>query len=198
MHTSTGVILAFMVSSLSLIGLSASALEGYDSLTGKRRVVEKTDKTLVGTKQSIDAGEVIQRNSLGITILGPTGKLSEGQFSKPEQCIGKIAKIPLSCATCIDRASIQTPKRPVKTSKVVQAIAKIEEGEFVRADQVKVVEKPIPPEKTPVDWLSNLRDVVGRKAIKNTQPGQTLTENHFGKRGNIFKPEETKEFGINR
>lgn len=171
---------------------------GYDSVTGKTRIVKKTDKTLVGTKQSLDAGDVVQRNTLGITILAPTTKLNPAQFSHPEECIGKIAKIPLSSATCIDKASITTPRKAIKTSKAIQAIANIEVGEFVAPSKVKVIEKPIAPDKTPVEWLSNLRDVVGRKTIKATKQGEILTEGHFGPRGTIFSPEETKEFGKNQ
>ena len=167
---------------------------GYDSVTGQKRVVKKTDKTLVGTKQSIDAGEVVQRNVLGITILAPNAKLTPAQFSDPEDCIGKIAKIPMSSATCIDKASVKTPLKPIRTSKVVQAISNIAAGEFVAPSKVKVVQKPVSPDKTPLEWLSNLRDVVGRKTIKSTKQGEILTEAHFGPRGTIFTPEEIKEF----
>ena len=167
---------------------------GYDSVTGQKRVIKKTDKTLVGTKQSIDEGEVVQRNSLTITILAPTAKLDPAQFSRTEECIGKIAKIPMSCGTCLGKAGLKTPRIAIKTSKAIQAITSIEAGEFVAPSKVKVVQKPIAPEKTPIEWLSNLRDVVGRKAIKATNPGEILTEAHFGPRGTAFNPEEIKEF----
>jgi Flp pilus assembly protein CpaB len=54
---------------------------GYDVTTGQKRALKKTDKTLVGTKQSIDAGQVIQRNSLGIKIL-PTPKSALARLQK--------------------------------------------------------------------------------------------------------------------
>lgn len=196
MENSIYRVLGFAVMGLMTCHQAAIGDEiGFDSVTGKTRAVKKTDKTLVGTKQSLDTGEVVQRNTLRITILAPTTKLNPAQFSHPEECIGKIAKIPLSSSTCIDKASVTTPRKAIKTSKAIQAVANIEAGEFVAPSKVKVIEKPIAPEKTPVEWFSNLRDVVGRKTIKATKQGEILTEAHFGPRGTIFSPEETKEFG---
>lgn len=195
MHNSSYGFLWFTILGLLICHPAAIGEQiGYDSVTGQKRVVRKNDKTLVGTKQSIDAGEVVQRNALGITILAPSAKLDSAQFSDPKECIGKIVKIPLSSSTCIDRASIKRAPKAIKTSKVIQAIANIEAGEFVAPSKVKVVQKPVSPDKTPLEWLSNLRDVVGRKTIKSTKQGEILTEGHFGPRGTLIHPEEVKEF----
>ncbi len=171
---------------------------GFDVTTGQKRALNKTDKTLVGTKQSIDAGQVIQRNSLGITILPPGAELAPGQFSSPKECIGKIAKISLSCSTCIDQASVKEARKPINFSIAVQAVSDLAAGEFVEPSKVKTIEKSVPPEQTPIEWLSNLRDVVGRKTIKAVRRGEILTESHFGPRGTILHPEEVKYFENNK
>ena len=93
MHNLSYGFLWFTILGLLICPAAIGEQIGYDSVTGQKRVVRKNDKTLVGTKQSIDAGEVVQRNALGITILAPSAKLDSAQFSDPKECIGKIAKI---------------------------------------------------------------------------------------------------------
>jgi flagella basal body P-ring formation protein FlgA len=167
---------------------------GYDSVTGQKRVVKKTDKTLVGTKQFIDEGQVVQRNALRYTILPKDAQVSQSQYSTFEQCIGKVAKIGLSCSTCLGSRDLKPSSRYVSSSRVVKAIVPIEPGDFVDPKWVTVIEKPIPPNKTPMEWISNLKDAVGRKAIRRINSGDLITENDFGPRGTLLHPEETKVF----
>lgn len=174
----------------------APVLQGVEGISGKVRTINKNDVVAVGTKQSVNKGDVIQRNVLERTILPKGSSLAAGQCSSFEDCVGKIAKRDFCCAQTLDQSCFAKSKSKARKSKATKALVKIDAGEFVDPKWVKVVEKPIPPTKTPMEWLSNLRDVVGRKTVKQINAGELVTESHFGPRGNMLHPEEIKDFGV--
>lgn len=188
------LLIASTISSWSPVE-GAPVLQGIDGISGRVRTIGKNDVVAVGTKQCVKKGDVCQRNALERTILPKGSSLAAGQCSSFEDCVGKIAKRELGCGQTLDQSCFANPKTKAKKSKVTKALVRIDAGEFVDPKWVRVVEKPIPPNKTPMEWLSNLRDVVGRKTAKQINAGELVTESHFGPRGNLLHPEEIKDFG---
>lgn len=157
-----------------------------------KRIIRPGDVVQISTRQAIKKGDVIQRNALYL-IVQPKGlKLPQEQCTSLGQCLGKIANRDLHKDLNLKESDFE--KSSIKTSKVVKAKGDINIGQFVYPAFVEIVEMPVAPNKTPMNWLSSLDEVVGRKATKSIKAGQLITEDFFGQKGISSEPEKIIRF----
>lgn len=157
-----------------------------------KRIIRPGDVVQVSTRQAIKKGDVIQRNALYL-IVQPKGlKLPPGQCTSLNQCIGKVANRDLHKDLNLKESDFE--KSSIRTSKVVKAKGAINIGQYVYPAFVEIVEMPVAPSKTPMNWLSSLDEVVGRKATKSIKAGQVFTEDFFGQAGPSSQPEKIMRF----
>lgn len=157
-----------------------------------KRVIRPGDVVQVATRQPIRKGDVAQRNSLYL-IVQPKGLiLPAGQCTSLSQCVGKAAVRDLLLNQNLVTSDFE--KCSIMTSKAVRARGAIAAGQFVYPAFVELVEMPVAPNKTPMNWMSSLDEVVGRKAKRDIKIGQIVTEDSFGPRGSIYDPEPVMRF----
>lgn len=157
-----------------------------------KRVIRPGDVVQVATRQPIRKGVVVQRNSLYL-VVQPRGLiLPAGQCTSLSQCVGKAAARDLPLNQNLVTSDFE--KCSILTSKAVQGRGAIAAGQFVYPAFVELVEMPVAPNKTPMNWMSSLDEVIGRKAKRDIKIGQIVTEECFGPRGSINHPEPVMHF----